>query len=138
MIAGGGTEVDGDFAWWCSKAEYYRLVNGVWRRWGPAVRWLAPARLRVDGIYADEPALLAAAGSRVVGDRFIVKADPDGLAMIYTAMSNDGTLAENFVKEPLNDGDRVVIVAGVPPGVPGTTTGMRVHKMGSAGPGTGV
>lgn len=35
-------------------------------------------------------------------------------------------------------GDRVVIVAGVPPGVPGTTNGMRVHKMGSAGPGTGV
>ena len=30
-------------------------------------------------------------------------------------------------------GDRVVIVAGVPPGVPGTTNGMRVHKMGSAG-----
>ncbi len=35
-------------------------------------------------------------------------------------------------------GDRVVIVAGVPPGVPGTTNGMRVHKIGSAGPGTGV
>jgi pyruvate kinase len=30
-------------------------------------------------------------------------------------------------------GDRVVIVAGVPPGVPGTTNGMRVHKMGSGG-----
>ena len=29
-------------------------------------------------------------------------------------------------------GDRVVIVAGVPPGVPGTTNGMRVHKMGSS------
>ncbi|MCF8525940.1 MAG: pyruvate kinase [Candidatus Nanopelagicales bacterium] len=35
-------------------------------------------------------------------------------------------------------GDRVVIVAGVPPGVPGTTNGMRVHKMGSAGPASGV
>ncbi len=35
-------------------------------------------------------------------------------------------------------GDRVVIVAGVPPGVPGTTNGMRVHKMGSAGPAAGV
>jgi pyruvate kinase len=35
-------------------------------------------------------------------------------------------------------GDRVVIVAGVPPGVPGTTNGMRVHKMGSAGRGGGV
>jgi len=35
-------------------------------------------------------------------------------------------------------GERVVIVAGVPPGVPGTTNGMRVHKMGSAGPGGGV
>ena len=35
-------------------------------------------------------------------------------------------------------GERVVIVAGVPPGVPGTTNGMRVHKMGSAGVGGGV
>lgn len=35
-------------------------------------------------------------------------------------------------------GERVVIVAGVPPGIPGTTNGMRVHKMGSAGPGSGV
>lgn len=35
-------------------------------------------------------------------------------------------------------GQRVVIVAGVPPGVPGTTNGMRVHKMGSGGPGGGV
>ena len=35
-------------------------------------------------------------------------------------------------------GDRVVIVAGVPPGVPGTTNGMRVHRLGSAGHGSGV
>jgi pyruvate kinase len=35
-------------------------------------------------------------------------------------------------------GERVVIVAGVPPGVPGTTNGMRVHKMGTAGDGGGV
>ncbi|MCP4892664.1 MAG: pyruvate kinase [Actinomycetales bacterium] len=35
-------------------------------------------------------------------------------------------------------GERVVIVAGVPPGIPGTTNGMRVHKIGSAGPGGGV
>lgn len=35
-------------------------------------------------------------------------------------------------------GERVVIVAGVPPGVPGTTNGMRVHRMGSAGPGGGI
>ena len=35
-------------------------------------------------------------------------------------------------------GDRVVIVAGVPPGVPGTTNGLRVHKMGSAKRGSGV
>jgi pyruvate kinase len=32
-------------------------------------------------------------------------------------------------------GERVVIVAGVPPGVPGTTNGMRVHLIGSAGEG---
>ena len=30
-----------------------------------------------------------------------------------------------------SNGDRVVIVAGVPPGIPGTTNGMRVHKIGS-------
>jgi hypothetical protein len=29
-------------------------------------------------------------------------------------------------------------VAGVPPGVPGTTNGMRVHKMGKAVAGSGV
>jgi len=34
-------------------------------------------------------------------------------------------------------GDRVVIVAGVPPGVPGTTNGLRVHKMGSGSAGGG-
>jgi len=34
-------------------------------------------------------------------------------------------------------GERVVIVAGVPPGVPGTTNGMRVHKMGSGAHGAG-
>jgi pyruvate kinase len=35
-------------------------------------------------------------------------------------------------------GEKVVIVAGVPPGVPGTTNGMRVHKIGMAGTGGGV
>ena len=35
-------------------------------------------------------------------------------------------------------GERVVIVAGVPPGIPGTTNGMRVHLMGSGGRGGGV
>lgn len=35
-------------------------------------------------------------------------------------------------------GERVVIVAGVPPGIPGTTNGMRVHLIGSAGRGGGV
>jgi pyruvate kinase len=35
-------------------------------------------------------------------------------------------------------GEKVVIVAGVPPGVPGTTNGMRVHKIGMAGKGGGV
>ena len=28
-------------------------------------------------------------------------------------------------------GELVVVVAGVPPGVPGTTNGMRVHKVGT-------
>lgn len=35
-------------------------------------------------------------------------------------------------------GDRVVIVAGVPPRMPGTTNGMRVHRIGSAARGGGV
>jgi pyruvate kinase len=35
-------------------------------------------------------------------------------------------------------GERVVIVAGVPPGIPGTTNGMRVHRIGSGIPGSGV
>jgi pyruvate kinase len=34
-------------------------------------------------------------------------------------------------------GDRIVLVAGVPPGIPGTTNGLRVHLMGMAGPPTG-
>ena len=32
----------------------------------------------------------------------------------------------------ITEGERVVIVAGVPPGVPGTTNGMRVHRIGHA------
>ena len=35
-------------------------------------------------------------------------------------------------------GERVVIVAGVPPGIPGTTNGMRVHLIGSGVPGSGI
>ena len=43
-------------------------------------------------------------------------------------MLNTALLAIGRVKM----GERVVIVAGVPPGVPGTTNGMRVHKIGHA------
>ncbi|TXH41401.1 MAG: pyruvate kinase [Actinobacteria bacterium] len=42
--------------------------------------------------------------------------------------------AELLDHERAELGDRVVIVAGVPPGVPGTTNGLRVHLMGMAGP----
>ena len=35
----------------------------------------------------------------------------------------------------VSDGELIVIIAGVPPGVPGTTNGMRVHKIGSQTPG---
>jgi pyruvate kinase len=31
------------------------------------------------------------------------------------------------------DGERVVVIAGVPPGVSGTTNGVRVHEIGRAG-----
>jgi pyruvate kinase len=34
--------------------------------------------------------------------------------------------------ERLQDGDLVVIVAGAPPGIPGSTNAMRVHRMGDA------
>ncbi len=30
-------------------------------------------------------------------------------------------------------GDKVIVIAGVPPGVPGTTNGMRVHMIGVSG-----
>jgi pyruvate kinase len=40
----------------------------------------------------------------------------------------DAQLAEIDRYEP---GDLLVVIAGVPPGVPGTTNGMRVHMMGS-------
>ena len=33
-------------------------------------------------------------------------------------------------------GDKVITIAGVPPGVPGTTNGMRVHTVGSGSAGT--
>lgn len=105
MVAGVATA--GDFAWWTSKEEYYRFIGGNWLRWGPALRWLAPARLKVDGVYADEASLLAAAGARVIGERFVVEAE----AAIYTAMSEDGTLPENFAMEPLNENDRILVPA---------------------------
>jgi pyruvate kinase len=40
----------------------------------------------------------------------------------------DAWLREN---EVLREGEMVVIVAGVPPGIPGTTNGMRVHRVGT-------
>jgi pyruvate kinase len=39
----------------------------------------------------------------------------------------DKDLLEHALAET---GELVVVVAGVPPGVPGTTNGMRVHKVG--------
>jgi pyruvate kinase len=36
------------------------------------------------------------------------------------------------------EGERVVLVAGVPPGVPGTTNGMRVHRVGTSGSHAGI
>ena len=31
-----------------------------------------------------------------------------------------------------DEGDKVVIVAGSPPGIPGSTNGIRVHRLGDA------
>ena len=45
---------------------------------------------------------------------------------------------ELLARERAEIGDTVVVVAGVPPGVPGTTNGLRVHMMGRAGLASGV
>jgi pyruvate kinase len=37
--------------------------------------------------------------------------------------------------EMASKGDKVVVIAGVPPGIPGTTNGMRVHVVGSGSAG---
>ena len=102
-----GAAAANDFAWWNSKAEYFRFIGGAWLRWGPALRWLAPVRLKVDGVYADTNTLLAAAGARIIGERFVVEAE----GAIYTAMSEDGTVSENFATEPLNVDDRILVPA---------------------------
>jgi pyruvate kinase len=47
----------------------------------------------------------------------------------HYAMQVDQTLLSNGV---LNEGDLVVIVAGSPPGIPGSTNALRVHRMGDA------
>ena len=36
------------------------------------------------------------------------------------------------VRRMLKEGDLVVIVAGSPPGIPGSTNALRVHRMGDA------
>ena len=109
MAAGGVS--GGELAWWCSRGEYYRYIGSAWLEWGPALNWLAPARIRVDGIYDDEPSLLAAPGDRVVGERFIVKADPWGAPMIYTAIDPDGTDPANFSVEYIYLNDRFLVPA---------------------------
>ncbi|MGD9780976.1 MAG: LamG-like jellyroll fold domain-containing protein [Kiritimatiellia bacterium] len=111
QIAGVGP-AEGDFAWWCSKAEYYQYINGVWYRWGPALKWLAPVRLKVAGIFDTEADLFAAmAGTTaVIGERYIVWDDPvwGGDAVIYTATAEDGTTWESYSFELLNVDDRVL------------------------------
>ena len=113
MMAGAASA--GDFAWWNSKAEYYRYIGGQWLEWGPALRELTPARLKVDGIFDTEADLLTAMATTVavVGDRFIVWNDPmyAGDAVIYTALSEDGTVAENYALELLNINDRILAPA---------------------------
>jgi pyruvate kinase len=44
-------------------------------------------------------------------------------------MQVDQTLLSNGV---LHEGDLVVIVAGSPPGIPGSTNALRVHRVGDA------
>jgi subtilisin family serine protease len=107
-----GLPAVGDFAWWNSRQEYYRLDGlGTWLRWGPALRWLAPVRMRVDASVADEAALLALAGSRVVGENFLVESTPYGQPMLYTALAIDGTQIENFAVDYILDGDRFLLPA---------------------------
>ena len=40
--------------------------------------------------------------------------------------------AWTLLKGGRDEGDEVVIVAGAPPGIPGSTNALRIHKMGDA------
>ena len=109
MVGSDPTPDVDDFAWWTSKSEYYRWDGFDWIEWGPALRWLAPARLKADGLYVTEISLLTdlALVPPAIGDRFIVVAE----SAIYTAMSRDIVGPEDFAIEPLNAGDRVLFLA---------------------------
>jgi subtilisin family serine protease len=106
-----GAAADGDLAWMNSAQEYFLNRAGDWLRWGPAVRWLAPVRMRVDAVYDTEADLLAAPGARVVGQRFFVKQDMDMLPMVYTSIEVSGLLPESYTKSVVYEEDRFLVPA---------------------------
>ena len=55
-------------------------------------------------------------------------AQPAGTARRVVIAEDEALLAIGRVKE----GDLVVIIAGSPPGIPGSTNALRIHRMGDA------
>lgn len=105
-----GAPADGDFGWSVKTRQYYRYDAGlgIFKRWGPAVDWLADARVTVDGVVSTPtnlpeswPGSGTAGGpptNRAIGSIYFVM-NPPGF---YTCVGSS-----NFV-EWVQDGDRIL------------------------------
>jgi len=67
-----GVAVADDFAWWISRNEYYRYVNGDWMVWGKSLYWLDPVRFRLPNAAHVVANIAALPASPYTGERFIV------------------------------------------------------------------
>ncbi len=103
-----GAAGDGDFAWWVSREQYYRydedLAPPAWKRWGRAIQWLSDARVIVEGIKANEPALLALAESPRVGDWYFVESVP----ALYLFNGGNWTVPGSWTLAPVYPEDRIL------------------------------
>lgn len=92
-----GSAVDGDFAWWASRSEFYRYDSslGAWKRWGKAIPTLADARWAVEKVLPNTAALPATA---LVGDIYFEEATPS--FQIWNGVSWEAS--------SVNDGDRFI------------------------------
>lgn len=71
----GGVVSNGTFAWYVSRNEYFRYDSGtgIYKRWGPAVDWLADAKAVVEGIVPTPAGLFPLNSSNLfVGDTYFV------------------------------------------------------------------